>query len=326
MKPITFLASILVGLSFGTSHAQTILYSENFDGEGTASNAYNDGTTPEVNVGSIGTLQSTGASQGGNVGDTAWRFNAGSVINGANGLRFGPAAAGQHNWATGANSATILAAGGFSISFDFDLAGNGVAADWFSVRVGSGGENSGVAFVGVDFAALIRGNGQVTTFEEGAQDDFGTATAVAPRSVVFNYAFDSWDAGATVNFTASVDGTPVATDSFTWNNSNDVKIVFGGRVTGSLIDNIVISTLGTAPAGINVNSITTAAGTNSGKKVTIDFTAPGLVDVYASDDLSNWSAIATNVAASPFIEDDVADPKRFYVVVTAGATYPPPSP
>jgi uncharacterized protein (TIGR03382 family) len=233
------LVGMLASLSLATSQAATILYSENFNGEGTSSTAYNDGTTPEVNVGSIGTLQSTGSNQGGNAGDTAWRFNAGSRTNGGNGLRFGTG----HNWATGANSAAILAAGGFSIAFDFDLAGNGGAADWFSVRVGSGGENSGVDFVGVDFAALIRGNGQVTTIEDGAQGDFGTATAVAARSVVFNYAFESWDGGTTVNFTGFVDGSKVATDSFTWNSTNDVKIVFGGRVTGSLIDNIVVATI-----------------------------------------------------------------------------------
>jgi autotransporter-associated beta strand protein len=254
MKTTINLVGVLVGLSHATSQAATVLYSENFNGEGTASTAYNDGTNPEVNVGSIGTLQSTGSNQGGNAGDTAWRFNAGSVINGGNGLRFGTG----HNWATGANSAAILAAGGFSIAFDFDLAGNGVATDWFSVRVGSGGENSGVNFVGVDFAALIRGNGQVTTFEDGAQSDFGTATVGAPRSVVFSYAFDSWNAATTVNFTGFVDGSKVATDSFTWNSTNDVKVVFGGRVTGSLVDNIYVGTTATT---FNWDANSTAAGT-----------------------------------------------------------------
>ncbi|WP_325100901.1 autotransporter-associated beta strand repeat-containing protein [Haloferula rosea] len=78
------------------------------------------------------------------------------------------------------------------------------------------------------------------------------------------------------------------------------------------------------PGGeVSVDSITTGPGTNSGLKVTLAFTADSDVDIYASDDLVNWTPIATNVAASPYEEDDVADTKRFYVVVTAGETFPP---
>ena len=69
MKRTLPLVAVLIGLCAGAAHA-TVLYSENFNGEGTAANAYDDGTSPEVNVGGIGVLNSTGASQGGSSGSS----------------------------------------------------------------------------------------------------------------------------------------------------------------------------------------------------------------------------------------------------------------
>jgi hypothetical protein len=223
------LASFTVG-----ANAATVLYSENFDGEGTAGNAYDDGTTPETNVGSISTLQSTGISQGGNVGDTAWRLNG--PLTGQNGLRFG----GSDNWAVGSNSATILLAGGFSISFDYTVA---TESNWMAVRVGSGGENSNITAGDVTFGALARGNGQIETWDNAASDGFGLAGANVTRSAQFNYAFTSWAAGTTVTFTGIIDGNTIATDTFTWDASNDMKIIFTGIENGSTMDNIVVSTI-----------------------------------------------------------------------------------
>lgn len=238
MRKTLSLAGLLFGLPIGTSGAATLLYSENFNSE--AAN-YNGGTTPETNVGGIGVLQSTGTAQGGNPTNTAWLFSSGGNGGGANGLRFG--AEGGYNWATGANAALILADGGFSISYDFDLAGLGVADDWMSVRVGNGPENTGINAANVDYGVLTRGDGRIQTFESGAPDGFGTATVAAPHNFTLVYGFTSWAAGSTVNFTGFVDGVQIGTDTFTWNGTNDVKIVFGGRVPGSLIDNIQIATI-----------------------------------------------------------------------------------
>jgi hypothetical protein len=77
------------------------------------------------------------------------------------------------------------------------------------------------------------------------------------------------------------------------------------------------------PTEIVINSCMAEEGTVSGQMFTIDFTAPGLVDVYASDDLVTWSLVGTEVASSPFIEDNVADERRFYAVVNSGDTFPP---
>lgn len=236
MKTIP-LAALVAFILPGGANAATVLYSENFDGEGTTFGSYTDGTTPETNVGTIGVLQSTGSHQTGNAGDTAWNLSDSGV--GQKGLRFG--SAGGYNWAAGSNSATILLAGGFSISFDYTITGD--SSNWMAVRVGSGGENSAVNAADVTFGALARANGQMQTFENAVADAFGTASAAAPRTAQFFYAFNSWDAGSTVTFTGMIDGNTVATDTFTWDASNDMKIVFAGISDGSTVDNIVVSTI-----------------------------------------------------------------------------------
>jgi hypothetical protein len=110
--------------------------------------------------------------------------------------------------------------------------------------------------------------------------------------------------------------------------------VSGVKRLGSYEGTIVVDTLGNvsfvttdpnASSNVCVDNITTTAGTNANtKKVTIAFTATGNVDVYSSTDLQTWgAAISTNVAASPFILDNIADDKRFFVLVPAGQPYPP---
>ncbi len=75
---------------------------------------------------------------------------------------------------------------------------------------------------------------------------------------------------------------------------------------------------------IAVNSITLENGTTPGtRKAIISFTASGDVDIYASADLQDWgTAVATGVSNSPFIEDNLDQAKRFYVLVPAGAPAP----
>lgn len=233
------LAAILLMLPAGIAEAVTLLYSENFNGE--ASPNYNGGTTPETNVGGIGVLQSSGVAQTSNATNTAWQFSTNTNTGGQNGLRFG--ASPGYNWSTGANAALILADGGFSVSYNYNQNGLGAADDWMSVRVGNGPENTAINAANVDFGVLTRGDGRMQTFESSAANDLGIATPVAPHNFTLVYAFNSWDQGSTVNFTGFVDGVQIGTDTFDWNGTNNVSIFFGGRVVGSLIDNIQISTI-----------------------------------------------------------------------------------
>ena len=248
MRTNLSLAGLLFALPIGTSGAATLLYSENFNNEATPN--YNGGTTPETNFGgAIGVLQSSGSAQSSNAGNTAWQFASG-LVGGASGggdkgLRFGSSPG--YNWASGAIGALILADGGFSVSYNFDLAGLGSDDDWMSVRVGNGAENISVNNANVDYGVLTRGDGRMQTFEGGGPaldvNDLGTAGARAVHNFTFRYAFSSFAAGSIVNFTGFVDGVQIGTDTFTWNGTDDVKIFLGGRVNGSLIDNVQVSTI-----------------------------------------------------------------------------------
>ncbi|MGJ8726466.1 MAG: beta strand repeat-containing protein [Roseibacillus sp.] len=78
-----------------------------------------------------------------------------------------------------------------------------------------------------------------------------------------------------------------------------------------------------ATDGIVITDCSSAPGTNSGLMFSVSFASSGDVDVYASSDLVNFGTpIAEDVSASPFVEDDVADAKRFYILVPAGQTFP----
>lgn len=248
MRKNISLACLMFALPAGTSGAATVLYSENFNSEATPN--YNAGTTPEINFGAlIGVLQSSGTGQGGNAGNTAWQFSSGlaggAAGGGSNGLRFGTGPG--FNWASGAIAALIVADGGLSVSYDFDLAGLGSDDDWMSVRVGNGAENIGVNNANVDYGVLTRGDGRMETFEGGGPslnvNALGTASARAVHNFTLQYAFTSFDAGSTVTFTGFVDGVQIGTDTFTWNATNNVTIFLGGRVNGSLIDNVQVSTI-----------------------------------------------------------------------------------
>tara|TARA_B110000008_G_scaffold111392_1_gene114345 strand:+ start:511 stop:1230 length:720 start_codon:yes stop_codon:yes gene_type:complete len=229
---VTFVA-LLLSASAGQA---AVLYSENFNGEGTAANAYDNGTTPEVNVGNIGVLQSTGTTQGGNATDTAWKMNR-VAANGADGLRFG---ANSDNWATSANSAAILADGGFAISFDQKKISGSVS--WTLVRVGSGPENGN--HTTADLGALASFGGTMATYDGTDGTAFTGPGGTKPDySIEYRYEFDSWAKGTVVSFTGLIDGQVVMTDTFTWNKDDDVKIVFGVHKVGGEMDNIVVSTI-----------------------------------------------------------------------------------
>ncbi|MBK1829062.1 hypothetical protein [Haloferula rosea] len=71
-------------------------------------------------------------------------------------------------------------------------------------------------------------------------------------------------------------------------------------------------------------AIATSPGTNPDTlKTTLTFSAVGNVDIYASDDLVTWgSPLATDVASSPFEEDNLTSGRRFYLVLLTGSPAP----
>jgi hypothetical protein len=84
-----------------------------------------------------------------------------------------------------------------------------------------------------------------------------------------------------------------------------------------------VNTGGGSATIIAITSNSVSTGTAPGtKKVTLAFTANGPVDIYASDTLQGWTKVGSGVTASPFVQDDIAVAKRFYVIVSAGQAYP----
>lgn len=138
----------------------------------------------------------------------------------------------------------------------------------------------------------------------------------------------NWDAGGGSFLVIDTNGADVTVAA---NITGDIGLIKKGdgiltltganTFTGSTV--VEGGSVVTPGDGIAIDSVVTEPGTNSGLKFTLSFTASGNVDVYASDDLETWTQVADDLAASPFVEDDLANPRRFYVVVTAGETFPP---
>lgn len=187
----------------------------------------------------------------------------------------------------------------------------------------------------IDTPASIPNNGTGVTVAAGA--GFGVNAAnFSDAKINTLVANVTWDAGGTSKLVLDTEGGTVTVGS----NFNGIgfnilakgggTVNLTGNVTGVTItdDGSTTVNIGAGPVGatkITVASITTSVGTTpSTLKATIVFTADGKVDVYSSDDLATWGLpIATGVAASPVVIDNLAGAKKFFVLVTEGATYPP---
>lgn len=69
--------------------------------------------------------------------------------------------------------------------------------------------------------------------------------------------------------------------------------------------------------------IATEAGTTSGVQATLTFTADGAVDVYGSTDLESFIGVVFDAQpGSPVVLDNLAGEMQFFVLVSAGSTFP----
>ncbi len=148
----------------------------------------------------------------------------------------------RFDWAAGSTGADILAAGGFTVSFDWTPATND-ADQWVSFQVGTVNDDSG-NLTDDDYGILFRRNGGTERFDNtvnlGAGGSF-PATTVA-RAVEINYAFSSFADGASVTATSTVDGVQVASDTFTWDgNGGEMRMELGHNASGELVDNLTVS-------------------------------------------------------------------------------------
>jgi hypothetical protein len=156
------------------------------------------------------------------------------------------------NFAAGSSGTTILAEGGLRIAFDW-LPANTTDGNWISLSTGIAGIGTAEPDIRVnqaatDFGILFRNNGQTQYFDNGAAV-VGTSfpvPSVAVRKVVITMAFDSFADGSLVTARATVDGTSVLPDGFTfqWDgNLGSLYMEFGNYAAGTKIDNYTISGL-----------------------------------------------------------------------------------
>ena len=171
----------------------------------------------------------------------------------------------------------------------------------------------------------------------GTVDIAGNFTLIAESATRLVSESSAGTTGYDINFSNGWSGSFTLSSSFTASEIQTELIESGATLNGADIDSGNISafsisdgylSLASAPSpatSITDVDVVTSAGTASGTKATITFTADGTVDVYASDDLVNWGTpIATNVFVSPIVMDNLSAPRKFYVLVSAGGNYPNP--
>lgn len=155
-----------------------------------------------------------------------------------------------HDFASGPGGAAILADGGFRIEFDWTPAvvDN---TNWVSISVGIAGQAAGepgirVNHADTDFGILFRNNGGTQYFDNGAATTGVDLPApAAPRHILVEYRFGSFDDGTPVSVSAYVDGSEVIRNlPFQWEGNGGVlNIEFGSNQPGSRIDNFQLSTV-----------------------------------------------------------------------------------
>lgn len=164
-------------------------------------------------------------------------------------------AADRYDWAAGATGGNILTAGGFNVTFEW-IAPDGAPdpTQWVAWTVGTNNADSGASVVNEaanDYGILFRVNGDTQRFDNGspltsANGAFSTASNTHVVSIDFS--LSSWADGSNVTATSFVDGTQVANDSFQLDgNGGAFFMEFATNNTGSLIDNVTVSTLETIP-------------------------------------------------------------------------------
>jgi hypothetical protein len=240
--------ALAFALTFSTAaEAQVLLFSDNFN---TADTTNFDGAPLTGRLGgSVGgtetVLRSWGTQQQIDTnqallplgGDTGLRFELATGVFGATN---------RYDWAAGSAGASILAAGGFSVSFDWIPVGN-TTTNWISFQVGTVNADSG-NLTNDDYGILFRQNGNTERFDNtvnlGAGGAFTATAGGVPRSIRIDYLFNSFADGATVNAISSVNGVQVASDSFTWDsNGGAMRMEIGNNDPGNRVDNVTVSTV-----------------------------------------------------------------------------------
>lgn len=227
--------------------AQQLLFRDNFNvpDNGSFDAAPLDGRLSGTVAGTEALLRSWGTQQQINNSQLLLPIGTDSGVRFENAA--GPfGATNRFNWAAGSAGGSILAAGGFNVSFDWFPPAN-TSTNWISYQVGTINADNG-NLTNDDYGILFRENGNTERFDNGlnlgAGGVFAASAAGVARRVSIDYRFSSFADGTTVNTISTVDGTQVASDSFTWDsNGGTMYMELGNNDPGNRVDNLSVSTI-----------------------------------------------------------------------------------
>ena len=267
---VTGAFAILLGLTGLATHAQTVIWSDNFNIADTGSL---DGSTQTGRHTGLLASSVVGRSGGVQLSISGNELNIFKTGQGQDGrMRFADVAntGGRWDWASGTGGSTITTGGGMKIDFDWTAANN-TSGDWISYSVGitpNSDVNLRILNGGTASGIILKNNGTAQVFQNGsggASASFNVSSLT--RHVTLVYSFTSFADGSPVTLTAYVDGTQVMTQSFNWNaNSGVQNMEISSYANGSRIDNFTVSTINTVvPPSLYLTADTTASpSTNNG--------------------------------------------------------------
>jgi hypothetical protein len=164
------------------------------------------------------------------------------------GVRFGGQTS-RYDWAGATTGPSILAAGGFNVSFDWTTIDN-TDTEWIGLKVGTPDNDSHISDGDIDNAILMRKNGGTQIFDDGAGsagNNFTTISGGGTYAVSLTYTFSSFANGSLVDVVAEVNGDTIADSSFTWNQNGSLYMDLEGDSTGNTISDFAITTLAPVP-------------------------------------------------------------------------------
>lgn len=239
---------LLLVACFGSAHATTVIYTDNFNIDDTTSldDSNQTGRHSGTAAGDIllrsGGVQMTitGGSLGFKTADPAGR------------VRFQPTSLPVntlYNFAAGVTGSSILADGGFRFEFDWTPDNTTNNDGWVSLSAGYTSFDTTVRVnqTATDYGILFRNTGGVNYFDNGSAStgtSFDVSGGAFTRHASIDFYFGSFADGSNVTANAYVDSTLVSSHNFTWDgNSGALYLELGNLGSQKSLDNLSISTI-----------------------------------------------------------------------------------